>query len=63
MCCLSTLRSIFLSRVALLQLAIHSNVFLLDMTALSQIIPEKNLKQFTHDLFSSQNILKLGKRN
>ena len=32
------------------------------MTSLTQSVPEDTLKQFAHDLFSSESILKLGER-
>ena len=50
-----------IERLALMQLAVSSSVFLLDMVHLPSAVPEKTLKEFMGYLFGSRNNLKLGR--
>jgi len=49
-----------LCRLALFQLAIEDQVFLLDMIVLPQVVPPKFLTHFFSCLFKSDQSLKLG---
>jgi hypothetical protein len=51
-----------IERLALMQLAVSSTIFLLDMVHLPSVVPEKILKDFMCYLFGSRNNLKLGKK-
>ena len=48
------------SRMALLQLAVHDTVYLLDMLALRLSVPHSQLRTFIRDIFSNNSTLKLG---
>ena len=52
-----------MERLALLQLALSSTIFLLDMIRLPDVLPVKTFKEFMHFLFGSRNNLKLGNVN
>ena len=46
--------------MAVMQVAVESIVYILDMITLPQIIAPKTLRHFIQDLFGSKHILKLG---
>ena len=47
-------------RMAVMQLAVNDTVYLLDMLALPQRIPQSKLRSFIRDIFANNSTIKLG---